>query len=96
VEGYDLPPYGWLFTKPGEILAFSAQMDGRRVDYTRCRDYVYLNAGDRPARVEAVEAQGAVWLKREGKGWRHPTAATSARGSTSRRRVCPRSTRTCA
>ncbi|HOJ22719.1 MAG TPA: hypothetical protein PLY56_14415, partial [Armatimonadota bacterium] len=29
-----------------------------------------LNAGDRPARVEAVEAQGAVWLKREAKGWR--------------------------
>lgn len=70
VEGYRLPPYGWLITKPGEILAFSALIDGRRVDYTRCPEYIYLNAGDRPARVEAVEAQGAVWLKREAKGWR--------------------------
>ena len=70
VEGYDLPPYGWLIAKPNEILAFSAQIDGRRVDYTRCREYIYLNAGDRPARVEALEVQGAAWLKREGKGWR--------------------------
>ncbi|MEW6359054.1 MAG: hypothetical protein AB1696_22160 [Planctomycetota bacterium] len=70
VGGYDLPPYGWLIEKPNEILVFSALIAGRRVDYARCPDYVYLNTGDKPGRVEAVELQGAVWIKREGGGLR--------------------------
>lgn len=70
VGEYELPPFGWLIEKPGEILAFSTQIDGRRVDYIRCPEYIYLSAGDKPAKVEAVEAQGAVWLKREANGWR--------------------------
>jgi len=70
VEGYELAPFGWLIVKPGKILAFSALVDGRRVDCTRCPEYVYLNSGDRRAKVEALDVQGAVWLKREGSKWR--------------------------
>jgi len=70
VEEYELPPFGWLIEKPGAILAFSALVGGRRMDYVRCSNYIYLNTGDKPARVEAVEVQGAVWLKREGEAWR--------------------------
>ena len=70
VEGYELPPFGWLIVKPGKILAFSALMDGKRVDYTRCREYVYLNTGSHRTKVEALDVQGAVWLKREGDKWR--------------------------
>jgi len=32
--------------------------------------YTYLAAGERRARVEAVEVHGAVWLKRDGNGLR--------------------------
>ncbi|MBT3376425.1 MAG: hypothetical protein HN742_41880 [Lentisphaerae bacterium] len=70
VDGYELPPFGWLISKPESILAFSALLDGRRVDYVRCPDYIYLNTGEQMAAVEALEAQGAVWLKREGAAWR--------------------------
>jgi len=70
VDGYELPPFGWLITKPQHTLAFSALLDGRRVDYVRCPDYVYLNTGEGAAAVEALDVQGAVWLKREGTAWR--------------------------
>ncbi|MCK5804880.1 MAG: hypothetical protein KAI66_18730, partial [Lentisphaeria bacterium] len=69
VDGYDLPPYGWLITKPESVLAFSARRDGHRVDYVRCPNYIYLNTGEQTASVEALEIQGAVWLKREGSTW---------------------------
>ena len=62
--------FGWLIVKPGKVIAFSALMNGERVDYTRCPDYVYLNTGSHRAKVEALDVQGAVWLKREGSGWR--------------------------
>jgi len=68
--GYELPPFGWLITKPDSILAFSALQNGSRVDYVRCPDYIYLNTGKQTAIVEALEVQGAVWLKREGPAWR--------------------------
>ena len=70
VEGYGLPPFGWLIVKPGKVLAFSALMNGERVDYTRCPEYVYLNTGSHRAKVEALDVQGAAWLKREGSSWR--------------------------
>ena len=70
VGEYELPPFGWLIEKPGEILAFSALKDSKRVDYVRCPEYIYLNTGDAPASVEALRMQGAAWLKREGKSWR--------------------------
>jgi len=70
VDEYELPPYGWLVKKPGDVLAFSALVQGDRVDYVRCPEYIYLNTGARRVRVGPVEVAGAVWLKREAKGWR--------------------------
>jgi hypothetical protein len=70
VEGYELPPFGWLATGPNGILAYSALVEGQRVDAVRCPAYVYLAAGARPARLGALEVQGAAWLKREAAGWR--------------------------
>lgn len=61
-----LPPYGWLITKPGGILAYSALIDGRRVDYVDCPGYIYLNSGDRPATEGPVTVDGAVLIKKEG------------------------------
>jgi len=80
---YVLPPYGWVITKEGPntsearragdvsgpILAYSALVDGKRMDYVQCPEYVYLNGGELPRRVGPLEVQGAAWLKREGRGW---------------------------
>ena len=59
-----LPPYGWVIRKPGEILAYSALVDGRRVDYVECPRYIYLNSGDQPATEGAVTVDGAVFIKK--------------------------------
>lgn len=67
---YELPPYGWLIEKPDEILAYSALIGGHRVDFVRCPDYLYLNTGDTRAAEGPLDVDGAVWLKREGGGWR--------------------------
>ena len=70
VEGHELPPFGWLAVKTGGILAFSAVVDGSRVDCVRCPAYTYVNAPAKPFRFEELEVQGAVWLKRTEAGLR--------------------------
>lgn len=70
VEGYELPPYGWLIVRNPDVLAYSALIDGARVDYVRCPEYIYLHAPTKAASVEALTVQGSVWLKREGPAWR--------------------------
>lgn len=69
-ETYELPPFGWVATKPGAIRAFSARVDGVRLDYVQCPQYVYLNSGEQVRRVGPLEVQGAAWLKRTADGWR--------------------------
>ena len=65
VDGRDflLPPYGWVINKPGVILAYSALVKGRRVDYVNCPRYVYMNSGEGPATEGAVTVDGAVLIK---------------------------------
>lgn len=69
-RSFELPPYGWLIEKPGKILAYSARIEGRRVDFARCPDYLYMNTGDAPCREGPLEVDGAVLLKRAGRAWR--------------------------
>lgn len=82
-QDYTLPPYGWVISraahKPGgagappaslAVLAYSALVDGQRLDYVSCPEYVYLNTGDKQRHVGPLEVNGAAWLKREGKGFR--------------------------
>jgi len=68
---FELPPYGWVIEKPGEILAYSALHDGHRVDVVQCPEYVYVNSGKHKFKDATVpaEIQGAIWLKRQGDGW---------------------------
>lgn len=61
-RGYLLPPYGWVISKPGRILAYSTLVNGRRVDYVDCPRYVYLNSGNKPATEGAVTVDGAVFI----------------------------------
>jgi len=67
---YELPPHGWLIEKPGSTLAFSALVDGRRVDFVRCPEYLYINTGGARASESPLEVEGAVLLKRESDAWR--------------------------
>ena len=67
---YELPPFGWLIEKPGAILAYNALVGGKRVDFVKCPDYLYLNAGDGRASEGPLEVEGAVWLKRDRGAWR--------------------------
>ena len=67
---FELPPFGWLIVKPGEILAYSALVNGQRVDFVKCAEYIYLAPGGAPASETPMESDGAVWLKREGDAWR--------------------------
>ncbi|MDD4872062.1 MAG: hypothetical protein PHR77_16010 [Kiritimatiellae bacterium] len=69
-RSYELPPFGWLIMKPDVILAYSALVNGKRVDFVKCSDYIYLNSGDGRANEGPLEVEGAVWLKHEGNGWR--------------------------
>jgi len=66
-----LPAYGWVLVKPGRILAYSALVEGRRVDYVDCPRYTYLNSGeadpggDAPAASEGgITVRGAVLVKK--------------------------------
>jgi len=72
-HAYVLPPYGWVATRgPADspaVLAYSALVDGQRLDYIQCPDYVYLNTGDKQRRVGPLEITGAAWLKRAAPGW---------------------------
>jgi hypothetical protein len=69
---FDLPSYGWVIEKPGEILSYSALHDGHRVDVVKCPGYIYVNSGDHAFKDAelGLEITGALWLKREGDAWR--------------------------
>lgn len=69
-QTYELPPYGWVAGKPGSILAYSALVEGKRLDYVDCPAYTYLNTGAECRRVGPLEVQGAAWLKKDATGWR--------------------------
>ncbi len=63
---FELPPYGWVAHKPGALLAFSALVGGERLDYVRCPEYVYVNAGGVAREFEGVKTDGALLLRRDG------------------------------
>ncbi len=69
-RSYVLPPMGWAAAKPGEIESFSALIDGRRVDYTHCPEYVYLSSPEGEATHGGITVDGAVLVHRTEDGLR--------------------------
>lgn len=67
---YLLPPMGWVAVKGDEIASFSALLDGRRVDYARCRDYTYLSSPEGESSYGGITVDGAVYLLRDGEALR--------------------------
>jgi len=60
---YVLPPTGHVAFLEGTLLQYSAMVDGRRMDYVKAPDYVYVDTRDRLAAVGPVVCKGAVAIK---------------------------------
>lgn len=59
VDGMVLPPNGWLVqSDDGKLQAFSALVDGRRVDYVNSPAYVYADGRGRFTRFSKVACDG--------------------------------------
>ncbi|MCX7014794.1 MAG: hypothetical protein NTW86_19975 [Candidatus Sumerlaeota bacterium] len=68
---YRLPPSGFVARKPGDILEYSAEIDGARHDLVDCDAYLYLDSRDHPAHTKNLAVDGIVAVKREGaNAWR--------------------------
>ena len=63
-----LPPDGWIAEQPGRLLAFSALVGGRRLDYVSCPAYLYLNSNGEPQTFGGLTVKGAVFVKRSPEG----------------------------
>jgi len=61
---YDLPPYGFFAWKPDDILAFSAFVQGKRVEYVDSPAYLYADTWDVEAALPKLRLRGAAAVKR--------------------------------
>ncbi|MCP4640968.1 MAG: hypothetical protein GY851_11070, partial [bacterium] len=65
---YVLPPGGFLAYREGDILAYSAVVDGRRHEYVQCADYVYVDTRGQVVLTPVLATRGAVAVKPDGEG----------------------------
>jgi len=65
-QAFDLPPASFVAHKPGDILAYSAAVDGQRHEVVQCPDYVYLDSRGEIVRTPAITARGCVAVKPDG------------------------------
>ncbi len=60
-ESFRLPPAGWVaWNESAGLLEFSAELNGRRVDYVRAAEYEYLDGRGRWTEYGRVGAAGGV------------------------------------
>jgi hypothetical protein len=66
----ELPPFGWFTkdTRSGALLAFSANVDGQRVDYVDSPAYVYADPRSRFVRLPKIACDGPVVALRQPAG----------------------------
>ncbi|MBN1342372.1 MAG: hypothetical protein JXQ73_06815 [Phycisphaerae bacterium] len=67
-KSYRLPPRSFLAQKPGDILAYSAQVGGVRHELVSAKDYLYLDSRGDVVRSPVISARGAVAVKPDGQG----------------------------
>jgi len=63
-----LPPRGWYARQGDDLLAFSALVDGRRVDYVESPEYVYADPRGGFVRLPAMACDGPLVALREEDG----------------------------
>ena len=61
---FDLPPFGWAAAAPG-FLDYSAEFDGRRIDYADSPVYTYVSAGGKPFDFGPVETAGSLVIRKD-------------------------------
>ncbi len=65
-KSYLLPPAAFVAYRPGDILAYSATVNGLRHELVEARDYLYLDSRAQPVSTRLISAQGAVAVKPDG------------------------------
>lgn len=61
---YDLPPYGWVAIAP-DFLEYSAEFDGRRIDYCDSPGYTYMDAGAQPFDFGTIKTAGQLVVRKD-------------------------------
>jgi hypothetical protein len=64
---YHLPPWGWVAAAP-DFIEYSAEFDGRRVDFADSPEYTYMDAGDEPFDFGVMKTAGQVVIKKNAPG----------------------------
>jgi len=67
---YVLPPDGFVCERRGELLEYSALVDGRRVDYVEGALYTYFDGGGKTMDFGRVSGAQAYVLRKEAEGFR--------------------------
>jgi hypothetical protein len=62
-QTYLLPPNAFVANKPGDLLAYSAVVNGARHELVSCRDYLYLDSRDQPITTRDIAATGTVAIR---------------------------------
>lgn len=65
-----LPPYGYAGWMKDELAVYSAEEDGRRVDFVKSPEYVYADGRGKPKDFGVIRTTGPVVIFREGNGYR--------------------------
>ncbi len=65
---YTMPSYAFVAHKPGDLLAYSAVVDGHRHELVRCKDYLYVDTRGQVVRTPVITARGTVAVKRTPRG----------------------------
>lgn len=60
---YLLPPAGFLAYRPDDILEYSAMVDGKRSEYVRTEDYLYLDTRGEFVKTDSLALKGVVAVK---------------------------------
>jgi hypothetical protein len=68
IEGYVLPPFGFLARKEGEILEFDALVGGKRAAYVASPEYVYADSWGEGVALPGLRVSGAVALRKDTQG----------------------------
>ena len=76
---YRLPAASFVAWRPGDILAYSAEVGGKRHELVSCKDHLYLDSRDQSVSTTAIAACGAVAVKPDGPGTWWVIPATEAR-----------------
>jgi hypothetical protein len=71
IEGYTLPPFGFLAREGDGLLEFDALVNGKRAAYVRSPEYVYADSWSESLALPGLRLKGSVAIKpeKDGRWW---------------------------